>query len=446
MYPDTLFLSSALYPYIYYPLSLISLTPFTQSFFRYLVFAFIGFANALPLPLSGSTLSIWLAENGLSNDIIGLFSLASLPFALKIFWTPLIDRLSIPFFKKTPRKGWLLFALLGMGLTLFSISQCDPPSHHPAFLALSIALLSAFTGCLYIVGVAYEIESLEEGQYGLGSAYVLCGYRLGLLAAGAGALYLSSLTSWPTVFQGGALCMLLGGLAIALLPEPRNSAHILKERRMQATGFFRETLINPCKALFQKNRWPFILCLLLFFKNGDQLAKSVLGPFLLSLGFDKIELATAAKLWGMASTLLGALLMGLYLRKKDPLVWLGPIALIHALSLSTFFCLALLGKSLPFLYFTVALDHLTGGMAMACFIAVLWKVADRHCSALHYTLFWSLFSLKGDLNGCIGGILAFYLPWDLFFLNAFGFGLLSTMVIWWSAHTLTQMRFRGEFL
>lgn len=390
----------------------------------------------MPIPLAGSVLSIWLIESGFEKSTIGLFALLGIPFSFKILWKPIVDRFALPFFSSQPRKGWLLFSICGMSSTLFGISLIDPV-HSPWMLASCFCILSLFTGCLYIVGLSYELESLDEKAYSIGSACAVTGYRIGLLCAGAGALYLSTIWDWSLMFCLMASLLLLGGTLILVQPEPYKSKDILEKRRLQCTlydssfqAFWHETILQPCLAFFKNTQWRTIILLLIAFKLGDQFAKSMEGPFYLSLGFSKTTLATASKMWGMAASISGAFLAGWYLKGKDPFLSLAKAGFMHACSLICYYILALYGASLIGLYVTVAIENFTGGIAMTAFIHFLWRISDKRYAAVQYALMWSLFSFKGDLFASLGGVMANALEWDTFFLIVTVASFISSFAVW----------------
>lgn len=394
---------------------------------RYAALFFIGIANALPMPILGSTLSIWLSELGFEKNTIGLFALLAIPLSFKLLWMPLIERFS--FIPGNQRKGWVFFGLSGMALSMLGISFIDPVLS-PWKLAAWLATLSSFTGCLYMAGIAYELESLKEEWYPMGSANVFAGYRIGLLCAGGGALYLSSLLDWPSVFQCLAFLLMVGAVFILFLPEPFKSKEVIQAKRVQFSKysspfhwFWKETLLKPCKSFFKNPEWMLVLVFLILFKVGDELFKCMEGPFYLSLGFDKTDLATAAKTWGMASALCGAYLGGIYLKAHDSYRMLVKLGCLHASTLFCYYLMTIIGKSLPALYVTVALEHLTGGLLMTAFVTLLWKSCDKEYAAIQYALFWSVISFKTDVMACIGGFLAAHLDWGSFFLLVASLGV-----------------------
>jgi PAT family beta-lactamase induction signal transducer AmpG len=249
------------------------------------------------------------------------------------------------------------------------------------------------------------------------------GYRIGLLCAGGGALYLSLLWGWPWMLRALAFCLALGSCLIKYAPEPYKSKAIFEKKQQQFLQYqssfqwlWKEMLQKPYHSFLQNPQWRLILLSLFAFKVGDELIKCVEGPFYLNLGFTKADIAATSKLWGMGATLLGALLGGFFLKTKDSFLAVIQTGLIHACSLLGYWILNLTGKSLFMLYITVALENITGGLAMTAFIAFLWKICDKQHAAVQYTLLWSIFSIKGNILGFLGGSLATYWSWDSFFL------------------------------
>lgn len=411
---------------------------------RYLALGFIGMANALPLPLVGFVLTIWLTELGFDKKQIGLFALVPITLSFKILWAPIVDHVTLPFGQERERKTWLAFAICGMAFSLAAISFINP-KEKPELLVLTLFFLYIFKGCLYVTGLAYELESIDEKDYPRGSAYVITGYRLGLLFGGAGALYFSELWDWVPMYRIMAALLALGSFFILSLPEPYKSKEVLSSKRgrysqLNLIWLWDEFIKLPFKAFFQKGNWGIILLLLLTFKCGDELAKSMEGPFYLSLGFTKSEIATASKMWGLGATIVGAFLGRFILKNRDLFSCLIAIGFIHAASLICHCFMAMSGYSISLLFMTVAIENLTSGMAMTAFISFLWRVCDKQFAALQYTLLWSIFTFKADLLACIGGLLAAHVSWSAFFCIVTVFGLATTATAWAIIHKQTEIK------
>lgn len=422
---------------------------FQNSFFlRYVALAFIGLANAIPAPIMCSTLSVWLTELEFQKETIGLFALLGIPFSLKILWTPFIDYVNCPILPHHPRKGWVIFSFLGIALAILGMSFVNPETQI-TLLIFFLICLSLLTGCLYIAGVAYEIESLPENSYGQGSSSIITGYRIGLLCSGAGTLYISSLWGWPFAFRLLSLVLFCCSLLILYLPEPPLSKQILIEKRTKRKNydsiyicFWNEVIAKPLMAFFKNPQWIKIFAILLLFKAGDHISKMMIAPFYLSLGFTKADLASATKLWGLIATICGAFAVAPFLKNRNPFLCLGVIGFLHACTLPLFSLFFITGKSLITLYATVAFENATSGMAMTIFITCLWNICRKEYAAVQYALLWSFFCLKGDLLSCCGGILAQQLSWHAFYFITAFCGILSSLAIW----LIVQRMAREHFL
>ena len=194
---------------------------------RTLVMVGLGFAGGLPFYLIFDTLSAWLREDGLSLEVIGYFSLATLVYSFKFLWAPLLDRTSVPLLtaRLGHRRSWMLVsqALIVAGLWL--IAGRDPASD--LGLMASLAVLTGFFGASQDVVIdAWRIESADQSRQGAMAAAYQWGYRLALLAAGALPLVIAQYYSWQLSYA--AMGALMGvGMGAALL-APREEQHTLR--------------------------------------------------------------------------------------------------------------------------------------------------------------------------------------------------------------------------
>ena len=182
----------------------------------------LGFASGLPLLLTYSTLSAWLSTVGVRRAAIGTFALVGTPYAFKFLWAPLMDRVPPPL-PLGRRRGWgitiqilLMGAVLGLGL-------CNPKHNLPlmAALAVVVAFLSASQD---IVIDAWRVESLNKDQQAPGAAMIQSGYRIGMLAAGAGGLFIAAYAGWFAAYATMAALLGVGLLVFLFGPEPKVSA------------------------------------------------------------------------------------------------------------------------------------------------------------------------------------------------------------------------------
>ncbi|HKS90227.1 MAG TPA: MFS transporter, partial [Stellaceae bacterium] len=264
---------------------------------RLVAILLMGFSSGLPLALTFGTLSYWLAEVGVSLTAIGLFGLVRTSYSLKFLWSPLIDRLPIPILTAWlgRRRSWalliqalLMAAILALGMT---DPRADPAA--TAFAAVAVAFLSASQD---IVIDAYRIDLLRPEEQGAGAAATQWGYRFGMLASGAGALYAAAFGGWHFAYGLMAALMSVGMITVWLTPEPATPA--MPVGAAASPGGFgqwlREAVVLPFADLMSRPRWLPILVFVVLYKLGEAMAGSMANPLYQQLGFTKIEVASIA--------------------------------------------------------------------------------------------------------------------------------------------------------
>ncbi len=147
----------------------------------------MGFASGLPLALTGSTLSIWLKEAGVSLTAIGLFAGVGIAYTLKFLWAPAIDRMALPVLTRVlgRRRGWAIAIEVALALALVALGATDP-ARRPLVVALAAVVVAFLSASQDIVIDAYRVELLSDREQGAGAAATQVGYRLGMVASTAG--------------------------------------------------------------------------------------------------------------------------------------------------------------------------------------------------------------------------------------------------------------------
>src|SRR5204863_8449782 len=158
---------------------------------RVLIVMFLGFSSGLPLALSGSTLLVWMREDGVDLGTIGLFALVGTPYTIKFLWAPLVDALDVPVLSSLlgRRRGWLVFAQLMLMAAIVILSLCDP-SKGPVLAILAAILVATASATQDIVIDAFRVESLPGNEQAAGMASYVAAYRVANLLSTAGALYI----------------------------------------------------------------------------------------------------------------------------------------------------------------------------------------------------------------------------------------------------------------
>lgn len=195
----------------------------------------LGFSAGLPLLLIFSSLSLWLREAGIEKSAVTYFSWAALGYSFKFVWAPLVDCLPIPFLTRLLglRRSWLLLSQFGIAGAILLMAYSDPSLSNELFYMAMGAVLLGFSAATQDISIdAYRIEAVDADMQGLMSASYIAGYRIGMIVAGAGALYIASYfgttmenynyTAWFYTYQIMAACMSVGILATFLISEPIN--------------------------------------------------------------------------------------------------------------------------------------------------------------------------------------------------------------------------------
>lgn len=191
---------------------------------RVFVMLLLGFSAGLPNLLIFDTLSTWLRDAGLTLEVIGFFALATLTYALKFVWAPLIDRTSVPWLTKLlgHRRSWMLVTQAVIILGLWLIAGSDPTRGLAAMAAFAV-MVGFFGASQDIVIDAWRIEAADDSRQGAMAAAYQWGYRVALIVAGAVPLILADLYNWNFSYAVMAALMSLGVLGVLL--APREQAH-----------------------------------------------------------------------------------------------------------------------------------------------------------------------------------------------------------------------------
>ena len=395
----------------------------------------LGFSAGLPFLLVFSTLSGWLRDVGIERSVIGFFSWVGITYSIKVLWAPVVDRVAFPVLTRLlgKRRGWMLAAQLGIAAGLAGMAFTDPMTNisQIAWFALLVAFSSATQD---ITIDAYRIEAMDPDYQGAMAATYVLGYRIALLAAGAGAFYVAEYFSWQTAYLSMAALVGVGVLATLIMAEPEHrppsktrssSAHGARSRTDQILNAIRESVIEPFTDFFARNGRTaiWILALISVYKLSDITMGVMANPFYLDLGFSKTEIADVTKIFGFFMTIGGTALGGVLVMRYGiarPLV-LG--AALVALTNLLFAWLASIEPNIALLALVVSADNLSGGIATAVFIAYLSSLTNQAYTATQYALFSSLMTLPAKFMGGFSGMIVDAEGYVIFFTYAAILGL-----------------------
>ena len=364
----------------------------------------LGFSAGLPLLLVLGTLSFWLREAGLDRTTIGYLSWVGLAYAFKWVWSPLVDRLPLPLLTRWlgRRRSWLLLSqgLVMAGLVGMAFNDPKLALAPVVWCALAVAFGSATQD---IALDAFRIESADaEHQAALAATYQT-GYRLAMIWAGAGVLWVAARAevagvsgyqpgAWKVAYLVMAAAMLVGSITVLLSREPAPRTFAPAKN---ALDWLRSALVEPFADFLGRYRWQavLILGLISIYRISDVVMGIMANPFYVDMGYTKDEVAAVTKVFGVVMTLLGAFVGGVLAMRLGVMRVLMLGAVLSAATNVLFAWLGTRGHDLTGLIFVISADNMAGGIASAAFIAYLSSLTNVQYSATQYALFSSMMLL-----------------------------------------------------
>ena len=208
----------------------------------------LGFSAGLPFLLVFSTLSAWLREAGIARTEIGFLSYVALAYSFKFLWAPIIDRRDVPLLSRLGRRrGWMLLSQASVSVGLIGIAIGNPA--HSLVWTVACAFFVAFSSATQDVVVdGWRIGAAPVERQGMMSASYQLGYRIALLCAGAGALYIADFAGWKAAYTAMAVLMIVGILASLLAPHPPQT-----EQKGAPRESFLKLYAEPVADLLRRN-------------------------------------------------------------------------------------------------------------------------------------------------------------------------------------------------
>jgi MFS transporter, PAT family, beta-lactamase induction signal transducer AmpG len=405
---------------------------------KLVVVGVLYFAEGIPFGFIITSVNAYLSGQGVPPEQIGILSLLSLPWSLKFFWSPLVDRYGL-------RSTWIVAAQAVMILCLLGLAaQVGGPVTLWFWVLLGILCLGSATQDLAID--AYTIDLLETRELGIANGIRSGSYRFGSLAAGSGLLILSDWVGWRPAFVGvGVLFVALSVTILAFRPFrlPRSAAGPAPTSD-SPMGIFTAAL----KGLRQHPSFWAIILFTLLYKAGDAMMGIMIIPFWKSLAFSSTQIGIVSGMMGSVGTTLGGLLGGWYTSRTGIGTSLWVLGLIQAFFHLGYWLAALPGMGrlvliylqLPLVDLAVPIypiylaslgESFAVGMGYAPFMALMMSLCDKRFSATQYAFFIFLAVLSGRLMGFLGGFGVKYLGYANFFLVTFIVALPAFALLPW---------------
>lgn len=412
---------------------------------RVLAIFVLGFSSGLPLMLVFGVLSFWLREAGVSRADIGYFSWVALAYAVKWLWSPLADHLQIPYLhhKLGRRRSWLLASQLAVMLAVLCMAGTDPQQELAMMAAFAVLL--AFASATQDINVdAFRIESAPEKlQAALAAAY-LTGYRLAMILASAGTLWLAALFSgtkdydlagWQQAYLLMALCMLPGIVTTLLSKEPLSNLQQHNATQgpvwQRFIAWLQQAVVAPFTDFFSRYKWHamLILALIACYRLTDIVMGVMANAFYVDMGYSKEEVAGVSKIYGVIMTLIGAALGGVLINRFGTVRILFVGALLSAATNLLFAALSQIGYDMAWLTLIISADNLSAGIATSAFIAYLSSLVNLAFTATQYAMFSSLMLLLPKFTGGFSGQWVEQMGYGAFFIMTALMGIPSLLLI-----------------
>jgi PAT family beta-lactamase induction signal transducer AmpG len=421
---------------------------------------FLGFAAGLPLLLVLGTLSFRLREAGVDRATIGYLSWVGLAYGFKWAWAPLVDRLPLPLLTRAlgRRRAWLLLSQAVIVAGLVAMALGDPQQ---GLRALTLAaLVVAFASATQDIALdAYRIESAAVEKQGALAAMYQTGYRLAMIWAGAGVLWIAAraaageagyqASAWTTAYLAMAASMGVGGVAVLLSPEPAAEAtrsliaqtHALQGSASQRlTAWLNSAVVGPFADFIRRYRWHALLLLALIatYRISDVVMGIMANPFYVDMGYSKDEVAAVSKLYGVVMTLAGAFLGGALALRFGVIRILMLGAVLSAASNLLFAWIAGRGHDLTGLIVVISADNLSAGIASAAFIAYLSSLTNVAYSATQYALFSSVMLLLPKFIAGFSGAFVDVHGYTAFFVSTAALGVPVLLLVWLAGRVVSR--------
>jgi PAT family beta-lactamase induction signal transducer AmpG len=382
----------------------------------------------------------------------------ALAYGFKWVWAPLVDRLPLPLLAHLlgRRRSWLLLAQLAVAGGLIGMAYVDPAQSLAAIVWF--AMLVAFASATQdIVIDAFRIESGGTRLQAAMAATYMIGYRLAMIVAGAGVLWLAAWVdpeasvyhpaSWQFAYLTMAALMGIGvlttlivaephpvpGADVAAASEPAGLSQLSPWLRPAARWIW-SAVLSPFIDFFARHGWLALLVLALIasYRISDIVLGVIANVFYVDTGFSKTEVANVTKVFGVAMTLLGAVVGGILVNRLGVMRILFAGAVLSAATNLLFALLAQVGASVPLLIGVVAMDNLSGGLAASAFVAYLSALTNVRYSATQYALFSSVMLLLPKFLGGFSGVMVDRLGYESFFLITALMGLPVLLLVWFA--------------
>ena len=414
---------------------------------RMLRILLLGSISGFPWVIIGSSLSLWLKEDGLSRSTIGWAGLIFAVYAFNYLWAPIIDRVRIPWLtnKIGHRRGWIVLMQAIILICLVCWSLINPTAN--LALVISIGLIIAIASATQDITVdALRIEQIGEHEgksMQAGAAMAVVGWWTGYKVGGVVALNAAEFFQeigfenyWQITFLILGIIIIACNIGLMFINETlstdRNSSQKLREKLIEqklgvsniitkSAAWIAGTVVGPVSSFFKKNGFNIALAILAFiflFKIGEAFLGRMSVIFYKEIGFTKSDIALYSKGLGWITTVIFTLLGGLFAIRSGVIKAMFVSGILMASTNLLFSVLAWSGKSELLFAIAVIFDDMAAAFATVAFVAFISMLVDRTYTATQYALLASIGTAGRTTLAASSGALVDWLngDWGIFFI------------------------------
>ena len=427
----------------------------------------LGAISGFPWVLIGSSLSLWLKEEGLSRSTIGWAGLIFGVYAFNYLWAPIIDRIQIPILTKKlgHRRGWIVLMQIAILLCLVVWSYINPTQN--LALLITVGLIIAIASATQDITVdALRIEQINENEVksmAAGAAMAVVGWWTGYKLGGVIALFTAEYFEkagiadyWQATFLVLGVVIILMNIGLMFVHEPIETDRQSKQREADQViedklgssniitsfvAWITGTIGGPIISFFKKNGFAIavgILSFVFLFKIGEAFLGRMSIVFYKELGFSKVQIAIYSKTFGWITTVVFTLLGGIFAMRVGTVKTMFVAGILMALTNLLFAALYWTGKSELLFAFAVIADDITAAFATVAFVAFISLLVDRTYTATQYALLASIGTAGRTTLASSSGALVDWLngDWGTFFVMTTVMVIPSLICLWFIRNKL----------
>ena len=407
----------------------------------------LGAISGFPWVIIGSSLSLWLKEDGLSRSTIGWAGLIFAVYAFNYLWAPLIDRVQIPWLTKRigHRRGWIVLMQFIILLCLVSWSIVSPIDNLSIviFIGLVIAIASATQDITLDALRIEQIGQNEGSSMQAGAAMAVVGWWTGYKIGGLLTLNFADFFQkqgyenyWQITFLFISIIVIIFNIGLMFVSEEQPNERVSNQKnkdqeleiKLGANSLLSKflvwltsTIISPVTSFFSKNGFNIALAILGFvflFKIGEAFLGRMSVIFYKEIGFTKSDIALYSKGLGWVTTVIFTLLGGLFAIRSGVIKAMFLSGVLMASTNLLFSILAWSGKSELLFAVAVIFDDMAAAFATVAFVAFISLLVDRTYTATQYALLSSIGTAGRTTLAASSGALVDWLngDWGVFFI------------------------------